>query len=67
MPRRTRKPHERKKANRKQQARDREVAELERKFHAEWQAQQDAIEDIGKEPTQPEIGTTDHNGGDDQP
>jgi hypothetical protein len=67
MPRPTRKPHERRKANRQQQARERQAAELERKFHAEWRLRETAVDEADEQPTQPEIDTTDDNNGDDQP
>ena len=66
MPRRNR-PSEQKKAHRRQEARDREMAALERRFHAEWQVRQAAVDDADEELTQPEIRTSDDNGGDEQP
>jgi hypothetical protein len=66
MPRGTRKPHERKQANRQQQARERQATELEGKVHAEWRLRETPVEEV-EQPTQPEIDTTDDNGGDEQP
>ena len=66
MPRATRKSRDRKQANQKQQARDRQAAGLERKFHAEWQIRQAVVDEADGE-QQPEIDTANDNGGDEQP